>query len=176
MKGRYRHWTTALAAMAVASLASTLAHADSQGERDAQEVSHYVLTEAGLAKYAQAVHNLGAQVKSLPGACADSEAAKSLNDIAARMDAVPQIKAAMSSAGLSSREYLVFSFSLLQNGMAAWVLAQPGGKLPPGTSMANVKFYQAHDAALKKLGEEAKGGECEEDDRGNDDSGSESAE
>jgi hypothetical protein len=70
----------------------------------------------------------------------------------------------MQSAGISSREYLVFSLSLLQNGIAAWALDQPGGKVPPGISMANVKFYRTHDAALKKLGEETKTADCDDDD------------
>jgi hypothetical protein len=72
----------------------------------------------------------------------------------------------MKSAGMSSREFFVFSMSLVQNAMAAWALDQPGGKLPPGAQMANVKFYRAHEAALKKLGEETKSGGCKEDDRG----------
>jgi len=30
--------------------------------------------------------------------------------------------------------------------------------------MANVKFFRTHDAALKKLGEETKTAECDDDD------------
>ncbi len=165
MNGRHLMRTTALAALPLALLASMASVADNQADRDSREVSSYVLTEAALAKYTQAVHNLGQQVKSLPGNCEDSDTPKSLTDLAARLDAVPKVKAAMQSAGISSHEYLVFTMSLFQNGMAAWVLAQPGGKLPPGVSTANVKFYQAHEAALMKLGQETKPGECKEDDR-----------
>jgi hypothetical protein len=157
-----------LATLPFALLASTASVADNQADRDNREVSSYVLTEAALAKYTQAVHNLGQQVKSLPGNCGDSDKAKSLNDLAARLDAVPKIKAAMKSAGISSHEYLVFTMCLFQNGVAAWMLAQPGGKLPPGTAMANVKFYQAHAAAVKKLSQETKPGECEADARASD--------
>jgi hypothetical protein len=46
---------------------------------------------------------------------------------------------------------VVFSFSLLQTGRGAWAADQPGGKLPPGTSKANVDFYKQHQADLKKL-------------------------
>ena len=53
---------------------------------------------------------------------------------------------------MTTREYMVFSMSLLQTGLAAWALEQPGGKLPPGVSKANVDFYKAHKAALEKLG------------------------
>jgi hypothetical protein len=168
MTGEYGNRTTTLAAFAIALVTPGLSGAQNLADRDTKEVSSYVLTEAALAKYTRAVRNMGQLVKTLPGACDDSEGAKSLNDLAARLDAVPKVKAAMNSAAISSHEYLVFSFSMFQNGMAAWALTQPGGKLPPGTSLANVKFYQAHDAALKKLGEETKPADCDEDNRGND--------
>jgi len=161
--GRHGIAVLARVAMVIVLLASTASLAQGQADRDTREVSNYVLTEAALVKYTQAVHSLGSLVKSMPGACADGEDAKSLDELAARLDAVPQVRAAMKSAGISSREYLVFSLSLLQNGMAAWALDQPGGKLPPGTSMANVKFFRTHDAALKKLGEETKTADCDDD-------------
>jgi hypothetical protein len=167
MNGKYEIRTATWLAIAVALLASAVSVAGSQAERDNKEVSDYVLTEAALAKYTQAVHNLGQLAKTLPGACDDSEEAKSLSDMAARMDAIPKVKAAMKSAGISSHEYLVFSMSLFQNGMAAWALDQPGGKLSPGTQMANVKFYRAHDASLKKLGKETKADDCDDGDRAN---------
>jgi hypothetical protein len=69
------------------------------------------------------------------------------------MDGVPGVKSALKGAGMTSREYLLFSWSVFQNGMAAWALDQPGGKLPPGVKMANVNFYRAHEAELKRLGE-----------------------
>jgi len=77
------------------------------------------------------------------------------------MDGVPEVKSALKSAGMTSREYLVFSWSVFQNGMAAWTLEQPGGKLPPGVKMANVTFYRAHEAELKKLGELTKQADCD---------------
>jgi hypothetical protein len=52
---------------------------------------------------------------------------------------------------MTTREYMVFSMSLLQTGIAAWGLEQPGGKLPPGVSKANVDFYKAHKATIERL-------------------------
>jgi hypothetical protein len=43
---------------------------------------------------------------------------------------------------------------MMQNGMAAWALKQPGGKLPPGVSQANVDFYNKHETAMAELGKE----------------------
>jgi hypothetical protein len=127
---------------------------------DTKEIADYVLTEAALKKYTQAVRNLQ-PLGQLPQECDGDENPKSLNDTAVQMDRVPQVKSALKGAGMTSREYLVFSWSVFQNGMAAWALDQPGGKLPPGVKMANVDFYREHEAELKKLGEMAKQADCD---------------
>lgn len=154
-----------LASRCLAVLAMLLAVAPVSFAGDAEEIGNYVLTEAALAKYTQAVKNLGALSQAMKAACGndDSDNAQSLTDTARKLDAVPGVKAAIQSAGLTTREYLVFSFSIFQNGMAAWSMSQ-GGKLPPGTSMANVNFYRAHEAAMKALGEKAKASQCDKDD------------
>jgi hypothetical protein len=119
-----------------------------------------MLTDAGLAKYTQAVRKLQPLMEQVPKNC-DDESPQSLSGIAARMDGVPAVKSALKGAGMTSREYLLFSFSVFQNGMAAWALEQPGGKLPPGMKMANVNFYRAHKAELEKLGELTKQADCD---------------
>lgn len=122
-------------------------------DRDTREINAYVLTEKGLAKYTTATHALGAIAKRLSGNCDDDDdGAQSIAATVARIDAISEAKAAIQSAGLTTREYVVFSWSLFQSGMAAWGLSQPGGKLPPGVSMANVEFYRAHEAEIKKFG------------------------
>lgn len=121
-------------------------------DRDTQEISHYALTEAGLAKYSTATQNLSRLGKSGQLNCDDeSESPSSLDKFVAKIDATPAAKAALQSAGMSSREYVVFSMSLLQNGLALWATEQPGGKLPPNVSKANVDFVRAHKAAIEKL-------------------------
>jgi hypothetical protein len=133
-------------------------------DADTQEVMAYTLTDAGLAKYTKATKNLAA-LPGGPGACAsdddDSDSgSKSISELVAKIDAAPGAKAAIQSAGLTSREYIVFSLSLLQNGLAAWGL-KAGGKLPPGVKQANVDFVNSHGAQLEQL----KGTEksCDED-------------
>ena len=141
-------------------LVPLVAGAQNLADRDAKEVADYVLTDAALKKYTQAVRNLQPFMGQMPQDC-DEENAKSLNDTAAQLDGVPQVRSALKGAGLTSREYLLFSFSLFYNGMAAWALEQPGGKLPPDVKMANVNFYRAHEAELKKLGELTKQADCD---------------
>jgi hypothetical protein len=69
----------------------------------------------------------------------------------AKLNAMPDAAAAIQSVGMSTREFVVFSWSIVQNGMASWAMSQPGGTLPPGVSKANVDFVKQHDAELKEI-------------------------
>lgn len=133
-------------------LAPVVVIAQASSNRDAREISAYVLSEAGLAKYSRASANLGELSKQVASQCDDSEGPGSLDQSVARINAIPGAQTAIQSAGMTTREYLVFTFSLFQSGMAAWALNQPGGTLPPGVSRANVDFYRSHEQALQKLG------------------------
>jgi hypothetical protein len=137
-----------LAALAISLL--TLSPAFAQ-DADTQEVLRYTLTDAALSKYVAATHKLAA----LPGACeneddGDDDAA-SIAGMTAKLDATPAASGAIRSVGMTTREYIVFSMSLMHNGMAAWAVSQPGGKLPPGVSQANVDFVKRNEAKLKPL-------------------------
>lgn len=148
---RYRTCTLGLIALCATLFA--LGTAQAQGDRDTQEISHYTLTEAGLARYSAATKNLGKLGRAGQVNCDDdAESPSSLDKLAARINASPAAKAALQSAGMSAREYLVFSMSLFQNGLALWAMEQPGGKLPPNVSKANVEFVRAHKTAIEKLG------------------------
>lgn len=161
MFNTFKAMLTVTSAFALALLVPAVAGAQNFSDRDTNEIAGYVLTDAGLAKYTQAVRKLQPLTGQLPQDCDGDEGPKSLADMVARMDEVPGVKSALKSAGMTSREYLVFSWSVFQNGMAAWGLDQPGGKLPPSMKMANVNFYRAHEAELKKLGELTKQADCD---------------
>lgn len=128
-------------------------------DRDAQEVQSQVLSDAGLAKYTQATRKLAA----LPGGDCDDGDSQSIDQMTAKLNASPGAKAAIQSAGMTTREYVVFTWSLLQTGLAAWAVDQPGGKLPPGTSKANVDFYKKHAAELQQLEGLRQGDDCDDD-------------
>jgi hypothetical protein len=130
---------------------------------DASEVMAYTLTEANLAKYSAATRKLAALPEDADACDDDDTESVSLDQMAARLDAVPGAKAALQSAGMTSREYALFSMSLLQNGLAAWAASQPGGALPPGVSKANIDFLKKHDAEIKQLGELTDQDDCMED-------------
>lgn len=126
-------------------------------QNDHREISAYALTEAGLAKFKQATEKLSA----VPGACErmdedddgdDGSGKESLDQMVAKLNAVPGAQAALQSAGMPTREYVIFMFSIIQSGMSAWAQSQ-NGKLPPGISQANVDFYKKHEAEMEAIGE-----------------------
>jgi hypothetical protein len=137
------------------------ARAQTLPESDTREVRAYSLTDAAFGKYVDATRRL-ATVQF--GCDAAEPAIGSLSEAAARIEAVPGAKDAVRSAGLTSREYIVFAFALVENAIAAYALEQPGGKLPPGISMANVEFLRRNSGVLERLATETEGAvACEED-------------
>ena len=140
----------AAATLAGAALLCTGPQVACAQDKDVAEIQRYVLSDAALAKYTAATKKLAA----LPGgSCTDEEDSENptIDQMAAKIAAVPGAQAAVQSSGMNVREYVVFSMSLFQNGLAAWAVDQPGGKLPPGVSRANVDFIKKHGAELKQL-------------------------
>jgi hypothetical protein len=137
--------------------------ADALPEADTREVRAYVLTEEMLGKYVDATRKLSV----IPVECEEEDEADvgSLTEAAARIDAVPGANAAVKSAGMTSRQYVVFAFSLIENAFAAYALEQPGGKLPPGVSMANVEFLRENSGVIEQLANDTEIADCTEPDR-----------
>lgn len=147
-----------------ALLAPVTSVAQDFSDSDTREIGSYVLTEAGLAKYTQATQNLAELASRMSDVCGEDEDAEdvsSLADMVDRLGAKPGVAAAIKSAGMTTREFIVFGLSLFQNGMAAWALSQPGGELPPGTSMANVNFYRANEKEIQAMRDQATSGDCD---------------
>lgn len=157
-----RHAGVLAAIFAAASLVPAVAFPQ---DRDTREVAAYALTEAGLAKYTRATTNLAA----VPGAsCGDAQADEmSIDDQAAQLDATPGAAAAITSAGMTTREYVVFSWSLLQTGLSVWAKEQ-SGSLSADANKANVDFYQKHRDDWAKLESLKQDDACGESDDGED--------
>lgn len=85
----------------------------------------------------------------------DASDAKSIDDIAAHLDAMPPVKGVLSSVGLSARDYVLTSFTLTEAGAAYQF--QKEGKLPPNSELArdvspgNLAYVGAHQAQLQAL-------------------------
>ncbi len=156
---------TLLCALAALLLALPAAQAKMLPDPDTREVRAYTLTEAGFAKYVKATRALkAAKFENCVASDDDDDSADSIASAAAMIDAVPAATAALQSAGLSSHEYVVFAFSLLENGMASYMMQTPGGKMPDGINPANVDFIRKHTADLQQLANESDEESCENDD------------
>ena len=141
-------------------------------DADSREVAAYRLSEATLAKFLRASRAMAAAAKPAPADTGDdaedrddddddddddAEDSKSIAEIAAFYDANPAARRAITGAGLTTREYVVFSFALFQAGMGAWLVEQQGwSKLPPDVARTNVEFYQRHKAQLDSVTAELK--------------------
>jgi hypothetical protein len=93
-----RHFTLGMLGLCTAVLALTAGAAVAAADRDTQEVSRYVLTEAGLAKYSAASTNLSKLDKSSLTAGCKEENPSSLDKVVAKADADPGVKAAIQGA------------------------------------------------------------------------------
>lgn len=97
----------------------------------------------------------------------DSDPNQSLDDMTRRIDSEPMVRDAIREAGLSPREYVLITMSMMQTGMADAVL-----KMRPKDNQdsliremkanpANVEFYREHQAEItaktKALEAEMKG-------------------
>lgn len=154
-----------IARLLAAAAAVTCFAAPLVAQTDEETLARYRLTEAALAKFTQASRNFiaVAQADSVAlGEEDEGENGKTIAELAALYDRHPALKRAITSAGMTSREYVTFMMSMFQAGMAAWMVEQQGGKLdkvPAGIPHENIRFYQQHRAELDRIGEELKAAE-----------------
>lgn len=151
-----------VAGVALFALAGSTAAQDA----DTKEIAAYRFTDATLAKYVKASRALAALGRPTPVDTSDNERDEedeggggnegmSIAEITAKYDSIPEARRAITSAGLTTREYVVFTFALFQAGMAAFVVEQQGwNKLPPNVARSNVEFYQRHKTALDSVAPE----------------------
>ena len=151
-----------LLAVATAAVTAFVAPAPLGAQTDEETLARYRLTEAGLVKFTQASRSFIAIAKA-DSAALEQESEESdgmtIAQMAAVYDGHPGLKRAITSAGMTSREFVTFLMSMFQAGMAAWLVEQQGGKfdkVPAGIPHENIRFYQQHRAALDSIGEEMK--------------------
>ena len=78
--------------------------------------------------------------------------AKTIDDMAAKIQKFPPLVSALQREGLTAREYATFMMAMLQAGLAAGF--QKSGLLnefPEGTNPANVKWILENEAELAKM-------------------------
>ncbi len=82
--------------------------------------------------------------------------AATIDEMAARINAIPQASAALAKAGLTAREFSKCTMALFQ---AAMIKGLSQGKvdlskLPPGVNPANITFVEEHEQELLQLQKE----------------------
>jgi hypothetical protein len=123
---------------------------------DLQRVAHFRLDDRVVTQYIRAQKMLMQAVKAHPELQdqEDPSDAKTLDETIARLDKQPALRAALASAGMSTTDYVLCSFALMQSGIYAWGVQMDGktwAKIPPGIPTENTKWVIAHKAELDKL-------------------------
>jgi len=150
--------------------------AGTKGDAELADVQSYKLSMEKIDKMLAAQRNLAAKAKAMTPAERDAMEARgesasnpneSLDDMARKIDNEPMLRDAIREAGLSSREYVLITMSMMQTGMADGVL-----KMRPKDNQDsliremkanadNIKFYREHEAEItaksKAIGAEMKG-------------------
>lgn len=155
-----------LMAVAIGVLVCFGAHAAAPAadDPDLQRVANFRMDDQVMAKYIKAQEALMQAARSHPELenQEDPSDAKTLDETIARLDKQPVLRAALASAGMSTRDYVLCSFALMQSSIYAWGVQMQGqkmwAKIPPGIPTANTKWVIAHKAELEKL-KSASGGD-----------------
>lgn len=153
---------------APASSATAMTQAQKQDLHDA--IHDYRLTDDNVDKVIAATQKMRALEKANPKLVdamqrehGDASDAKSVDDAAAHLDAIPPVKAILSSEGLSARDYVLTTFTLMEAGAAYQI--QKAGKLPPNSELAkdvtpeNLAYIGGHQAQLRALEKASASGE-----------------
>jgi hypothetical protein len=157
------------AALAFASVIPIQAQAQSSGFSPAerQALMNHRLTMDNVRKMFDASAKLTALSKKDPtlGDVKPGEEAKSMAELSAKMDALPPAKAAISSSGLTTDQFVRTLFEL-QYTRSAVLLKEMGGDAAKGVenlpvSSANLQFYAANRAEIDRMAKALEGNDNE---------------
>lgn len=121
----------------------------------------YRLTRETLDRFVaatQAMQELGDQAPDMDDEVGEDP---SIGDIVAAMDRAAPVREAIAAAGLSTREYVVFMFAMLQ-AMFGSIPVQMGGpnaldEMPDGVRKDNIRFFIENQEAFALLNRNGEG-------------------
>jgi hypothetical protein len=136
---------------------------EAQSDADVKAVSATTLTMPRYKQYLDASVNL-ANVAAKNPAVADrmkGSGEKSIAEQVKALDGDPQLRGAIAATGLSSKDYVLTQWALLQAGMAYAMskgsdVSQDEVAKKAGVTKANLDFYAKNEAEINRLAEEAK--------------------
>ena len=134
-----------------------------QSDADLKAISATTLTMPKYKQYLDATVNLtnvAAKNPAMAEGMKDS-GEQSIADQVKALESHPEAKAAIASTGLTTRDYVLTQWALLQTGMAYAMTKGTGATQDDmikkaGVSKANMDFYAKNEAEINRLAEEAK--------------------
>lgn len=137
---------------------------DAAAKADARAIERYRLTPALLTKISKVQDNIYAMLKADPTLAKkyanmkddddeNGEDAQTIDEMAKKLNSVPELKRAIAKAGLTSREYMIASLAMFQASMATALAEMPGADksaITP-TVKANMAFLKAHKAEMDRM-------------------------
>lgn len=151
---------TALA-FAIPCLLPATATAQDQGDKDLKAISAYTLTMPKYRQFTGAMVNMAKAAQADPSLenAIENSGELSLDELIARYNSVPPLKAAITKAGMTPREFALAQGAIIQAGMAYGLMKQL--KLPPdsvakttGVSRANLEFFRTNEAEIERMSRE----------------------
>lgn len=143
------------------SSGAATASATNSGDDIVTALASYKLTESNVNKFIAVSQNLRQIAKQHPEYMKDLEAKqdqadpKTLDDMVQRLNSIPPMKAALSQADFSAKDYTLTMFSLMSAGtvyqMRKQGLMKADTALPASTNADNVAFIAAHPDLLDKM-------------------------
>jgi hypothetical protein len=152
--------------------------AEAQSDADLKVISAHTLTMPQYQQYLDATVNLANVAAKNPEIAKGMKgsAEKSVADQVKTLESHPQIRGAITSTGLTPRDYVLTQWALLQTGMAYAMTKEAGAPQDEmmkkaGVSKANFDFYAKNEAEINRLAKEAqaRAPQLPEDDEGADD-------
>ncbi len=161
LSSQWRARAVQLAILAL-PLAAPAASAQSPADADFKAISAHVLTLPKYKQYLDATVNLANVATKDPKLAErlDGYGNGSLAEQAKLLEGIPQVRGAISGAGLTTRDYVLTQGALLQAGMA--YAMTKAGNVPAdsmikkaGVSRTNLEFYQKNETEIARLAKEA---------------------
>ncbi|MGH7507688.1 MAG: hypothetical protein ACRELX_18695 [Longimicrobiales bacterium] len=133
------------------------------GDADLAEIEDYELTMDDLRRWSEATANFQRTLTENPEIAAaldqeesaDQDVDDSLDAMAERYESVPEVRDAIEDAGLSTREFAVIFWAMMQAGMAQFAVEQGGDPEEVARELqvnpANIRFMEEHAAEIAEL-------------------------
>lgn len=127
-----------------------------KNKADTDALQQVKISENDIAKFKVAERNLIALKKSDPKVgekMADTPDNASIDELAQSLDSLPVVKRAISTAGLTSRQYVLMTLAIIEAMLASEYVKQ-GKAVPSDVVTANVAIVNKHQTELGSLFEQ----------------------